>query len=344
MRTVSEPPPAALETAAPPRGGVRVVTVHYRTPERLLACLAALERERIGWDGLDVVVVDNASGPGPDGEDMALALGRAIESRGWGGWVRLVASPDNRGFAAGNNLGLATELEGRPTPAFHALLNPDTEIEPGALRRLARFLEEQPEAGIVGPATELGEGNLQNTAFRFPGIVNAFDEALHLGLVSRLAARWRLQPPPRQEPHPCDWLSGGCLVVRREVVAAVGPMDEGYFLYYEEIDWLRRAGELGFSCWYVPAARIVHHAGASTGLTGEGQGHNRVPRYWFESRRRYFLQNHGRPYKLLADLAWLAGASLYRLRLLVTRRPSVDPPRFFGDFVRFNFLGGRWNA
>ena len=248
---------------APFPGRLVVVTVNYRTADYLVRCLASLEAERELLPGLEVVAVDNASGDG-----SLEVLGRAVEERGWGDWVRILSAEENGGFAAGNNLALAPLLAEEAAPAYVCLLNPDTEVYPGALATLTAFLEAHPRAGFAGPCTEVGRGNVRGSAFRFPGIVNSFDEGLHLGSVSRLLARWKLAPDPRSSAHPTDWLSGGCLLVRPEVFRQVGLFDEGYFLYYEEVDLMRRAGRVGWESWYVPEARIVHFAGASTGLTG----------------------------------------------------------------------------
>jgi N-acetylglucosaminyl-diphospho-decaprenol L-rhamnosyltransferase len=332
--------------AAPCEERILVATVNYRTAELARRCLASLAGERAGLPGLEAVVVDNDSGDG-----SVEALRAAIEAEGWDQWVRVVASDRNGGFAFGNNLAVEPSLHpslhpspsagpapGRPVDHY-LLLNPDCEVSPGAIATLVEFLRTHPRAGVVGPATEVGRGNLRGTAFRFPGVLSAFDEGLHFGPVSRLLGRWIVSPPPRPDAHLCDWVSGGCMLVRREVFEEVGPMDESYFLYFEEVDFTLAAHRGGWECWYVPEARILHDAGASTGATGEGELAQRMPRYWFESRRRYWLKNRSRPAKLAADLAWASGSALWNLRRLITGEPAQEPPGFWWDFVRFNLLG-----
>ncbi|MEW6074355.1 MAG: glycosyltransferase family 2 protein [Planctomycetota bacterium] len=317
-------------------GRVLVVTVHYRTADLLLRCLASLAAERERVPGLEVTVVDNASGDG-----SVERIRAALAERGWEGWVRLRPSERNGGFAYGNNRGVGESLRSGAPHDLYLLLNPDCEVLPGAVRTLASFLADHPRAGFAGPATEIGRGNLRGTAFRFPGVLSALDEGLHFGPLSRLLARWIVSPPPRAEAHPTDWLSGGCVLVRREVFETVGLMDEGYFLYFEEIDHMRAARRAGWECWYVPAARIVHDAGAATGATGGAELERRMPAYWFASRRRYYLKNHGRLVTSLADLAWAGGNALWNLRRLITREPRREPRSFWRDFVGYNFLGIR---
>lgn len=96
-----------------------------------------------------------------------------------------------------------------------------------------------------------------------------------------------------------DWASGASLLCRRQVLETVGGFDEGFFLYFEEVDLCRRIGQAGWERWYVPASRVMHLQGAST--------QRRLPRHWFESRSRYFSKHHGRLYARLADVAALLG-------------------------------------
>ena len=115
-------------------------------------------------------------------------------------------------------------------------------------------------------------------------------------------------------------------------------MDEGYFMYYEEVDFCRRARRADWPCWYVPSARVVHLVGRSSGVTDPGMARRRRRATWFSSRRRYFLNHHGRLATVLADLAWSLGYASFRLRRFVVPKPVFDPHWLLWDFVRFNFL------
>jgi len=128
------------------------------------------------------------------------------------------------------------------------------------------------------------------------------------------------------------------MIVRRKVFENVGLLDERYFMYFEETDFCLRARRAGWTCWYIPASRVVHLVGQCSGVTDKKQPPRRRPVYWFDSRRRYFVKNHGRAYALLADMAWTAGMSVYRVRRLVQRKPDTDPPRFLSDFLRRSTL------
>jgi N-acetylglucosaminyl-diphospho-decaprenol L-rhamnosyltransferase len=315
---------------------VLAVCVNYRTvglAQRLLHSLA-LERTRV--PNLSVVVVDNDSGDGSVAE-----LERLVRDEGWQGWARVLSSERNGGFAFGNNLGVSSDLAREQGADYYLLINPDCEASPGMLVELLREADPRPKAGYLGPYSEIGRGNHRNTAFRFPGILSHLDDGLRFGPLSRLLAPWVLSPAPRTEVHSTDWLSGGCLLVRREVFEQVGPMDEEYFLYYEEVDHMFAASKLGWESWYVPQAKLLHDSGASTGVTGEKEHAQRIPLYWLESRARFLKKNRGTLVKLLCDLAWSGGSVLRLLRCTLWGRSSGDPPRFFRDFVSFNLLGRR---
>ena len=121
------------------------------------------------------------------------------------------------------------------------------------------------------------------------------------------------------------------MMVRREVIDELGGMDEGYFLYYEETDFCLKVKRAGWSNWYVPSSRVVHLAGQSTGISN-AKGHQRLPKYWFESRRRYFTKNMGPGYAMAADVALVLAWSAGRIKLRLQRR-DLGRPNFVADLV-----------
>jgi hypothetical protein len=310
-----------------------IVIVNYRTADLVIDCLRSLEPELAGRPTWQVVVVDNASADG-----SAEKLARAIATEGWSKCVGLLPLDHNPGFAGGNNAALRPILNSPTPPDYVLLLNPDTIVRPGGVRELVAFMEAHAEAGIAGSRLEERDGTPQRCAFRFPTATSEFEEGVRIGLISRLLQRYVVAPPVRNEAHATDWVAGASMIVRRQVFEEIGLMDEGYFLYFEEVDFCLRARRVGWSCWYVPASRVVHLVGQSSGVTDVKRPMKRRPRYWFESRSRYFRRNHGRVYKMLADLSRVFGFSLWRLRRRIQGRPDPDPPGLLADFLRFNFL------
>lgn len=312
---------------------ILVVIVNYRTPRLVVDCLRSLEAEVKAHDGASVTVVDNASGDG-----SADLIAAAIEALGWSSWAQLVRAPVNGGFSYGNNLAVSPALHGGLKPSFFWLLNPDTVVRPGALRALTDFMHEHPKVGICGSGIDEDGGQPWPYAFRFPSALGEFESALKFGPVTRLLKPWTVLQEMGNVPARVDWVSGCSMVVRREVFETIGLMDEGYFLYYEETDFCLKSHRAGWECWFLPQARVIHISGQSTGVTGAQQALKPRPQYWFDSRRRYLVKNHGQAYAALTDLLWLVGFPLWRIRRALQRKPDSDPPRLFRDFLRNSAL------
>jgi len=308
-----------------------VVVVNYRSAPWTELCLAALGPELLALGpSARAVVVDNHSGDGSPERLAAFVRQHGMERR-----VEIVEAAANGGFSFGNNLAIEpwlASLDPR-TEAAVLLLNPDTEPRPGSLKVLVDFLANHPDVGIVGARLEHPDGELQACNFRFPGFASECVEALQFGPVTRLLSRFGVVAPHTDVPAPTGWVSGACMLVRRSVFDAIGPMDEGYFLYFEELDFTWRARERGFACWHVPGARVVHHVGKTTGVTGADQAQARKPAYWYASRQRYFQRAMGPLRSRLLDLAVvvcdLLGGVLVPFRGPRRRRPA----RFLRDFV-----------
>jgi GT2 family glycosyltransferase len=309
-----------------------VVIVNYRTADLTTDCLRSLAPEIAAVQGgARVIVTDNLSG-----DDSVPRLRRAIDDNGWAAWATLMPLPANGGFAYGNNAGIRPALARADSekPDYVLLLNPDTVVHPGGITELVRFMDARPDVGLAGSRLEDPDGTPQVSAFRFHSIASEFEHGMRLGPVTRVLDRWRVAPPVPGEACPTDWVSGASLMVRRSVFDRIGLLDERYFMYYEEVDFCLRARRAGFACWYVPASRVVHLVGAASQISDKRKHRKRRPAYWFESRRRYFVQNHGRPYALLADATYAVAFAFWRVRRAVQRKPDTDPPKFLTDFLR----------
>jgi GT2 family glycosyltransferase len=138
--------------------------------------------------------------------------------------------------------------------------------------------------------------------------------------------------------EPIDWVPGASMMIRRAVTDAIGGLDENYFLYFEETDFCLRAKRAGFSTWYVPESRVMHIAGQSTKVTERNAVPKRLPAYWFESRRRYFVANHGVGYAMAADVIALVAHGLGSLKRAAQRHDNVGAPHFLADLARHSAL------
>ncbi len=317
-----------------------VVIVNYRSAGLTVDCLRSLAPEIARVEGgARVIVTDNASG-----DDSVPSLTRAVADNDWGGWAIVQPLEHNGGFAYGNNAAIRPALASIDKPDYVLLLNPDTVVRPDALAALLDFMDANPSAGLAGSRLEHPDGAPQRSAFRFHSVASELEAGLRIGLVSKLLQNRVVAPPvPRgTEPRRVDWVAGASLIVRRRVFETAGLLDEAYFMYFEEVDFCLRARRAGWPCWYVPASRVVHLVGQSSGVTDVKRASaKRRPAYWFDSRRRYFRMNHGRAKTFLADLAWSAGFATFRARQFLQRKPDTDAARLWRDFVRYNFLALR---
>jgi N-acetylglucosaminyl-diphospho-decaprenol L-rhamnosyltransferase len=235
-----------------------IITVSYNTRDLLAECLESALKglQRSGLAG-ELWVVDNASIDGSAG----MVRERFPQ-------VHLVAHDENLGFAAGNNLALRTMGFGaKASPRQVLFLNPDTRVADDALGVMVRFLDETPRAGAAGARLIYGDGRFQHSAFAFPGLVQVFFDffPLHHRLVdSRLNGRYPRQLYESGEPFAIDHPLGAALMVRGETLVQVGPFDQQFFMYCEEIDFCRRIKAAGWMVYCLPRAEIVHLAGQST--------------------------------------------------------------------------------
>lgn len=308
------------------RASVAVSIVNYRTSGLVLQALPALLAELAPCPAARVFIVDNAS---PDGDGDRLADGLA--GLDTGGRVELIRSPVNGGFAAGNNIAFAAvrALDWQPDAVL--LLNPDAEVRPGAIAEMLRVMEDHPEAGFVGPRLENPDGSSWIAAFHFPTFGTEVWRSLGIGAIAR---HFPILADESDTPVRVDWITGTATMIRRAALEALGDMDDGYFLYYEEVDYMLQGSRLGWQSWHAPAALIRHEAGAATGITDGKARQGRQPAYWFQAWARYFSKNHGPLYARATAAAKLCTLLLAHLHRRLRGKPVTVPEHFYGDFAR----------
>jgi GT2 family glycosyltransferase len=310
---------------------VAVIIVTYKTALLAIEALRSVANERATAGlRLRAYVVDNSA------EDLPL-IAAAVADNGWSAWVTLIASPRNGGYGYGNNLGIAHAYRERG-PDYVYLLNPDTQVRPGAIGTLVRFLESRPDVGIVGSSFETREGRDWPIAFRFPTLWSELDEGLEFGLVTRLLRPWVVARPMSKTSQPTDWICGASMLIRPAIFDAIGGFDENYFLYFEETDFCRRAKLAGFPTWYVPESCVMHIGGQSTAVTSPESGSRRKPPYWFASRRRYFAVTFGVWQAMVIDVVAVLANSLGFLKRLVLGRRRTAVAHYTRDLLRYSVI------
>lgn len=294
---------------------VAISIINYRTGEMSIAAAQSV-LAALGARAADVVIVDNASGDG-----SAEEIADWIEATG-DGRLKLVRSETNSGFSGGHNQGMAA-AEGAD---YYLILNSDALLRPGFFEAMLAAGDANPQAGLIAPRLEWEDGPTQQSCFRFQGPASELMRAARSGPVTRVFQRRvvALELPPA--PDQIEWASFACILLRGEMVRQIGPMDDGYFLYFEDSEYALRATRAGWGVVYVEEARAVHFRGGSGPVKARAAERKRLPAYFYRSRTRYMRQAHGPLGPLLANLAWIAGRMLAHSRLLLMRAvpPSND--------------------
>ena len=252
---------------------VSVVIVNYKAYAELAACLDSLQPFMTGET--EAVVVDHASEPG-----QAARIKQAFL------WAQVLDVPENPGFAAGVNRAARTARG-----EYLLLLNPDCVVDADVAGTLARWLDGNPRVGACGALVRESDGTVQQSARRFPDVTAGF-----AGRTTWLTRLWPGNPWTKRnlvaeqarEPMEVDWVSGACTMIRRDAFDAVGGMDEGFFLYWEDADLCYRLQQAGWSTVYYPGVGVTH-------LTGRSSLHARERSLvaFHRSAFRYFQKHAG---------------------------------------------------
>lgn len=279
-----------------------VVMVNYRTPDESIASIRSLVAERDHVPDLSVMLVDNASG---DGSVDILNLGLADLIAD--GFVTLLPLALNGGFGWANNQAMLRLFAGEERPDFIMALNPDSIIEPGAIKALIDDMTDHPRCGACGSLLLNPDGSTAGSAFRDHSIASEFVRGTRSYRIGRVLGI-KSVAIEADEAVDVAWVAGAACLFRSAALEDAGLFDDGFFLYFEEVELLHRLRRHGWSVRYVPASRVMHIGGASTGVrSGDGPKTKALPRYWFESRRRYLVRTSGAFTLFWANLAWLAG-------------------------------------
>jgi GT2 family glycosyltransferase len=311
-----------------------VVIANYRVAHLTIDCLRSLASEIARVPGMRVAVCENGTE-----DDSAERIQQAIDANGWQAWCTLTVIRPNRGFTGGNNVILRPAMASDGQPEYFLLLNSDTIVRANAVKALVEFMDANPSVGVAGSRLEDPDGTPQRSAFRFHTPLGEFEANVKLGLISQILKKWIVAPPVDDRTFETDWVCGASMIVRREVFRDIGVLDEGYYTYFEDVDLCFNARKAGWPIWYVPTSRVIHLGSQTTGVSHKTT--KRLPSYALQARRRYFLKNHGPLYAALADAGMIAGAVLWRLRVILTGKPDSTPPKYLRDCVMHSvFLTG----
>ena len=293
-----------------------VVVVSWNVRDLLRQCLRSVF-DAPSAPSVEVIVVDNASADG------SVEMVRESFPD-----VHLIVNAENRGFPAANNQGISI-AQGR----YVFLLNSDAEVVGDALATMVAYADAHPDVGVIGPQLLNPDGadgcpSVQSSRRRFPTLATAIFESTWLQphAPRRVLERYYVSDRPDDALQEVDWVKGAALMARREAIEQVGLMDEGFFMYSEELDWCRRFRDAGWRVIYLPAAQIVHHGGKSSEQVAASRHI-----YFQTSKVRYFRKHHGRAvaealrWFLLGNYVWQIGVE--GLKWLVGHKRSLRAER-----------------
>jgi len=308
-----------------PRVAVSIVIVNWNTRELLRACLSSIPHAMRDGDEagavshqIEVIVVDNGSHDG-----SAEMVARAFPH------VRLLINERNVGFAAANNLALR-DAHGR----YLLLLNSDTVVRPGAVEAMAAYMDAHPELGAVGPRLLNADGSVQLSAHDFPRLDHdavMLLDVKHWPLIGAVARRFaqRAYGPRHEQTRTVDWVSGACLVLRREALRQVGVLDEAYFFFFEESDLCYRLSERGWRTAFLANAEVIHMG---------GQSRDRAPAaslvWYYRGLLRYYRLHSSRRRYTLVRAGVLIGAFGHIMWRLPGRRRHLAQRSFLAAYAR----------
>ncbi|MEM1340767.1 MAG: glycosyltransferase family 2 protein [Pseudomonadota bacterium] len=281
---------------------VLVSIINYKTADLTIAAAQSV-LDDLGQISGEIVIVDNASGDGSDDVIEAWIAERPERP------VRLVRAGANTGFSGGHNRGMAAAQAD-----FYLILNSDAVLRPGFLASILEAADAQPDKGLFAPQLEYDDGEVQISQFRFASPLSELIRAGHSGPLTRLFQGRQVALPLGSDPAEIEWASFACILLRGAMVAEIGPMDEGYFLYFEDAEYCLRARRAGWHIAPVPAARAVHFRGGSGPVKALAKMRKRLPGYFYASRARFLAQAHGRWAPLRANLLWHLGRAVAQTR------------------------------
>ncbi len=276
-----------------------VVIVSWNTCDLLAACLhSVLQEAEAAQLAVEIFVVDNAS------TDQSVTMVREQFPA-----VALLENDSNPGFATANNQALA-----RSSGRYCLLLNPDTYVLPDGLGALVRFMDAHAHVGAAGARLLNADGTLQFSCSPEPTLARETWRLFHLDEVRPLGV-YAMSDWSTAAPRPVDVVQGAAMIVRAAVLAQVGPLDEGYFMYSEEVDWCTRIRRAGWQIFWVPDARIVHYGGQSARQVADA-----MFLQLYRGKVQYFHKHGGEAatgaYKLVLACATLARIAVGPLALM----------------------------
>lgn len=305
---------------------ISIVIVNYRTAEMTIQCVKSV-LDSCSDEWFEIIIIDNCSN-----DSSVEMISRYVSDCLHGYQISLISSEYNGGYSAGNNDGIR-----RSSADYILLLNSDSIISGNAVQRLAWCLDENPRLGIASPGLYSPDGAQQNGCFRYPRPISELVKAAATGPITRLLPAYDTNVPLANERTYPEWTSFACVMVRRKVFEDIGFLDDGFFMYFEDIDFCRRVRAAGWGIINEPKAKTYHIGGGSSNVTTSIASRRRVPKYYYESRTRYYYKYYGYVGLISANIMWSCGflIAIFRKFLNKNYKSSICEKQWIDIWVNF---------
>ncbi len=293
---------------------VSIVIVNYRTSEITIQCIKSV-LDTCDGDWWEVIVVDNFSNDGSCNK-----IERYISECGMGQKISVIRNTHNGGYSAGNNVGV------KLSRGDHVLLlNSDAILGENTVKILSKSLDDDPRLGLASPGLYSLDGKQQHGCFRYPQPLSELVKSAATGPISEALRLYDTNVELSSDRTFPEWTSFACVMIRHKLFDTVGMLDEEFFMYFEDIDFCRRAKDSGWAIINNPDARVLHLGGGSSNVTTSINLRRRVPKYYYESRSRYYYKYYGRLGLLTANLFWNLGYLIASIRTVMNKnyKPNI---------------------
>jgi len=314
------------------KGIVSIIIVNYNTKDLLRNCLLSLKEFNY-----EIIVIDNAS------TDGSISMVKCEFPK-----ITLLENKENLGFGKANNQGM--RIAGGK---YIMLLNSDTIVKPTAINKMVEFMEKHPDIGLLGPRLLNDDSSIQPSVSTFPNLWYVFLRMFRLRQLKRIFPSKLFKniaisgilgytiksyfQSEEDNPLEVDFVSGACMLIRKEVIEKVRMFDENFFMYVEDLDFCKRIKKAGWEICYYPLAEVIHLGGKSSG--GTFRDYSPVS---YQSLYYYFRKHHGRTYEFMVRFivvtALLLNVLILSLLYLLTRKKEIKKNLIsYLEIIRISF-------
>jgi GT2 family glycosyltransferase len=285
---------------------VAVIIVNYRTAEMLIDCVSKM-LATIDFNSVSIFIIDNHSN-----DCSVTKLKGWLQNCGLTSRITLISSPENGGFSAGNNIGISAI-----SADYYLLLNSDAYIEQSSIELLLKAFGRDPQIGLVSPRLQWEDGKPQESTFNFFHPITEFVQQSKTGIFSSLFKKFVVAEPVCDDARYVHWASFACIMISAECLEEVGLLDEGYFMYFEDVEYCYRAQKHNYKVFHEPSACAVHLRGGSSSVKANIAKRKRLPKYFYQSRTRFYYQKYGLIGLFSANVCWYLGRGVSLMRQLL---------------------------